>query len=53
MFRLEPLACHTRPYEVLHQASHVGEVEVPAQAVKGAVDALMPIVMHGDHNLLQ
>jgi hypothetical protein len=50
MFRLEPLARHTRPHEVLYQASHVGEVEILAQ---GAVDALMPIVMHGGHNLLQ
>jgi hypothetical protein len=53
MFRLQPLARRARPHEILHQASHVGEVEVPAQAMQGAVDALMPVVMYGGHDLLQ
>jgi hypothetical protein len=53
MFGLEPLASRARPHEILHLASHVGEVEIPAQAVKSAVYALVPVVMDGSHDLLQ
>ena len=37
---------------ILDDAAHVGEVEVTTKAVKGALDALMTVVVYRGQNLL-
>jgi len=47
VLRLVPLAGGARLDVVLNQTAHVGEVDVPAEAVDGVLDSLVPIVVYG------
>jgi len=53
VLRLVPLTSCTGPHEVLHLPPHVGEVEVAAEPVQSAVDALVAVIMYRGHDLLQ
>lgn len=53
MLRLETLAHRARAYVVLHSPAQVGEVEVVAQPVHGALDALVTVIVDSREQLLQ
>jgi hypothetical protein len=53
VLRLIALARGACPHEVLHNAAHVGEVEVAVQSVPRALHTFMPIVMDRSDNLLE
>ena len=53
MLRLVPLTCSTCPHKVLHNTTHVGKMEVAAEPMYSALDALMSIIIDSNHNLLQ
>jgi hypothetical protein len=40
-------------HEILHQATHVGKMEIPPEPVEGAMNALMTIVVDCGQDLLQ
>jgi hypothetical protein len=52
MFRLVALAHCTRTNKVLHHTIHVREVEVVAESVQRALDALMALLMDRPQHLL-
>ena len=50
MFRFVSLAGGACSDIVLDHAAHVGELEVVAEAVHGALHTLMSILVHDDHD---
>ena len=53
MLGLVALTGGTSANKVLHQAPQVGEVEVAAESVYGALDAFMAIIVSGSQDQLQ
>jgi len=53
VLRLVSLTSGTHPHKILHNAAHVGEVEVATKSVQCALDALVAIVMDSRHDFLQ
>ena len=52
-FRFVSLAGGASSDVVLDQAAHVGEVEVVAEAVHGALHTLVAVLVHGGHDFRQ
>ena len=50
---LVTLARAARPYELLHNTTHVGKMKISAKTVEGALDALMAVVVDRRDDLLE
>jgi len=50
---LVSLTSGTCPHKVLHKTPHVGEVEVAAESVQCALDALVATIVDSRHDFLQ
>jgi hypothetical protein len=53
VLRLVALARGTLPHEILHNATHVGEMEVSVKPVPGALHAFVSILMDRRDDLLE
>ena len=52
VLRLVTLARYARTHKILHHLTHVREVKITAESMERALDAFVPILVNGHHDLL-